>query len=480
MRFPFRAGVSALIGLGAMMYISVYARASARPRAGGMLRMEISARVQSLDPETFSATAPDAAAKQRLLALAFDALIELDAAGQPRPALALAWKVNADQTRWDFALRSGVKFHDGTALDGGTVAAALQKQFESWKFTPTANSVVIQCSEAQPNLLYLLALAFIYRRDASGGAIGTGAFRVVSWQAGERAVFSANESYWGGRPFVDGIEVRMGQTHAEQWAALELGKTDVVELPPTLLRRAAQSERKISTSDPVVLYQLHLTGKKPAMATADFREALSLAIDRQAIHSVLLQKQGEVAGGCLPQWLSGYSALFSTERNLEAARKLLGTMKPPLPTMTLAYAATDPLARSVAERVAVNARDAGIVLQLKARAEGTTSPEEDIVLLRRHVVLPAAFVAMEFTCPATRGSAYAIPARDWEKLYQLEVESQAQAPHLIPLFYLPESFALSARVKNWMPTRWGAWRLADVWLENRAEGAAQPGNGEKP
>ena len=105
----------------------------------------------------------------------------------------------------------------------------------------------------------------------------------------------------GGRPFLDGIEIQLGRPLRDQSVDLELGKTDIVELGPNELRRPAPG-RRVWSSSPVRLMAL-LFG--PRIEDARIREALSLAVDRTAIHSVLLQRQGELSGALLPQWLSG-------------------------------------------------------------------------------------------------------------------------------------------------------------------------------
>jgi hypothetical protein len=73
---------------------------------------------------------------------------------------------------------------------------------------------------------------------------------------------------------------------------------------------------------------------------------------------------------------------------------------------------------------------------------------------------------------------------DPEKLYATE-KAALETYRVIPLAYVPQILGLSSRVKNWMPTRWGAWRLEDAWLqpqEATAANAAAPAAdaGKKP
>ncbi len=438
--------------------------ASTRPRYGGTLRVQLSVRVASLDPAEAPTDWPESIAKWRLLNLAFDPLVRLDANGQPKPALALSWKSDAAAKRWEFALRPGVKFHDGIPLAPSDVVAALAKWRESCRVSASGDSLVIQCDEAQPHLPFELSLVFISRRTAENALVGTGPFRITSWQPGTRVVFSAYEDSWEGRPFVDSIEIEMGRSLRDQLLDFELGKADFVELAPDQLRALAQSGKKTWSSAPVQFYELSIASTRIGSPASAFRDALSLAIDRAAIYNVLLQKQGEIAGGCLPQWLSGYSFLLPTERNLDDARKFLATSFAAPPPLTLAYDPADPLARAIAERVALNAREIGVTLQVKPRNALDKDARPDVELFRRHVGVPHPGLAMDFVCPSTHWGDSALKSGDAEQMYKLELDSREQTPYRVPLFYLPESFAIAARVKNWMPYRWGEWRLADVWL----------------
>jgi len=100
--------------------LSFAAPAATRPHYGGTLRVQMKARVTSLDPGEF-------AAQENLVALVFDRLVTLDQSAQPQPALAVSWRHDAEFKRWEFQLRSGVRFHDGSSLTASAAAAALEK-----------------------------------------------------------------------------------------------------------------------------------------------------------------------------------------------------------------------------------------------------------------------------------------------------------------------------------------------------------------
>ncbi len=163
---------------------------------------------------------------------------------------------------------------------------------------------------------------------------------------------------------MDRIEIGLGVSSQQQMVDLESGKVDVIELLPSLTRRASQvSGARVSASAPSELWALLITPRGSASYDSRFTQALSLAIDRAAIVNVLLQRQGEPAGSLLPQWLSGYAFLFSTEVNVADAKKIRAQYSNS-PLQALVYDGADPSAALIAQRIAVNARDAGINLSV--------------------------------------------------------------------------------------------------------------------
>src|SRR5690242_21835428 len=78
------------------------AEAATRPRYGGVLRVEMRERLASPDQSS------------RIAALLFDRLVRIDGEGRPQPALAISWRSDPEEKRWEFHLRPGVKFHDGS------------------------------------------------------------------------------------------------------------------------------------------------------------------------------------------------------------------------------------------------------------------------------------------------------------------------------------------------------------------------------
>jgi peptide/nickel transport system substrate-binding protein len=475
MTCPFPAGNKPHLALAVILLLGVMvgatgSTASTRPRYGGSLRVQINERIATIDPRQWSTVSYQSAAIERLASLVFDRLVKLDDHANPQPALAISWQHDAQSKRWQFRLRKGVKFSDGSSLTPDAAALALQQLLgNSFDVSATFDSVIIQADHSLPDFLAQLASGryFIFHTTADDGIFGTGPFQVSDWPSGTPAkvVLVANESCWAGRPFVDKIELAMGVNFDQQANAIAVGQADVVELPPFQVRRAAQRNVRTVSSDPVELFALQFNTGKLEVQDARLRQAISLAIDRASIADVILQRQGVPAGGLLPNWISGYTHLFPVSADLPRAKELLAAtgreVSRPAP-LVLVYDSGDADARAIAERVAVNLREAGIVAQISGQAAGAKSPSADMRLVRQRMAAPDPGIALADILNALGESPASLETP--EEDYAAE-RAPIDAFLVIPLVHVSESYGLSPQVRDWMPPRWGGWRLEDVWLE---------------
>lgn len=279
-----------------------------------------------------------------------------------------------------------------------------------------------------------------------------GAFAIRRWEGGRRAVYTGEESAPGGRPFVDAVDVQMGRAMRDR--AIEAGRAEIVELAPSEmpneLRRAPAGQR-IWSSSPVRIVALVFGSR---VEDARVREALALAVDRTAIHKVLLQRQGEISGALLPQWISGYAFLFPAAADVSRARSL--TTGLPQARRTLTLAAED---RPMAERVAVNARDAGLTISVVA-----ATANADVRLAQARIVStdPAQALAV---VAAAFGLGEPPKAGTPEGLYGAE-RAMLEGFRVVPLFHIPDLYAVSPRVKGGPGiTPLGEWRFESLWID---------------
>lgn len=447
-------------------------QAATRPRRGGTLRVLMAAQPRSLDPRSLPAEQRARAAAEKLVPLMFDRLVSIDEQGRPQPQLATGWQHDAESKRWTFDIRTGVKFWDGSPLTSEIVAAELQSFPGGPPAKASGGAVIVEGQLANPNLLRDLAdkQFSIFRAGEDGAILGTGPFYLGEWQPGKRAVLGANQRDWRGQPYPDAIEVEMGVAPRDQLVALELGKADVIEAGPAETRRVAQSGHRVWSSRADELLAIVFQPGRPSAADAKLRQSLALSIDRSAMHAVLLQKQGELAGGLLPQWLSGYAFLFSTAKDLARAQEIASALPPEHRSLTLGYDPNDSLAEAIAQRVAVNAGDAGVAV--RAAESNSVSdfgaapasvdarlcrlPIEDSDAGRALAELVARALVLDWKHPGSPMAPELLYAEERDLLASYQI---------IPLFHLPHIYGLSGRVKNWHPSPGGEWRLEEVWLE---------------
>ena len=443
-----------LLALISLTGLAVRAHAETRPHYGGTLTVEIHDALTLADPAEWPAP---------LVPLVYDTLVRLDDRGEMRPGLAVSWQHDAESKRWEFRLRDGAKFHDGTPVISAAVTANLKDWSDAVVSISGEKLVIIEMRTPAPDLPLWLADArhVILRRGADGVTVGSGPFRIAEWQPGRRALLQANEEYWGGRPFLDAIELQMGRGLRDQSIDLELGKADVVELSIEDARRETQRGVKTWISAPSDLLAVVFDPGRAAVEDPRVRAAVALSIDRAAIHGVLLEKQGESTGALLPEWITGYAFLFPGARDLERARQSAAALPRGAPRLSLSYDAADPVARPIAERIALNAREAGVAIQVAPDGKA------DMRLARVHLRslepaqdladLAAAFHLGELIEPAAMAA---------EARYQVE-RKVLETFRVAPLVHLPEILGVGPRVRNWEPMRWGNWRLDNVWLAAR-------------
>jgi hypothetical protein len=278
-----------------------------------------------------------------------------------------------------------------------------------------------------------------------------GSFAIAQWDAGRRAVYDASETAVGGRPFLDRVEVQLARPLRDQSIDLDLGKADLIELGPNELRRQPAG-RKLWSSAPVRVLALVFG---PRVDDARVREALSLAVDRGAIHRVLLQQQGEISGALLPQWLTGYAFLFPAAADTARARTLLSGMPPAARTLTLSV--DDAALRPIAERIALNARDVGLTVTVGPGASDVRLSEIRIVSTDPARALTVVAAAVGASPPARAVSP--------EALYAAE-RALLEGFRVVPLFHLPDVYGVSPKVKGGPGVSpLGEWRFENLWLE---------------
>jgi hypothetical protein len=347
---------------------------------------------------------------------------------------------------------------------GGTLRVEIGPAVSS--LDPLAGAATAEEAAAKDDIDSLL-----YERRGPGstyaGGVGSGPFRIVEWQPGRRAVVAANESFREGRPFVDSVEIQMDRTVRDRLLDLELDRADIAEIPPEEVRRAFERGMRVSVSLVDGLVAIVFIPGRPIAENARVREALSHSIDRAAIVNFILQKEGEPAGGLLPQWSSGTAFLFSTAVSIAQARNMWSEISGPR-KIVLGYDAGDSLELSIAERIAVDVREAGGSITVVATKPGTNLGNEDARFVRLHMASPHPRDALErFSAdlgPIVGINPDPVPGATPQQIHDAE-RAIVDTYRVVPLVWLPRAYGLATRVRDWkIPAPGEGWPFADVWL----------------
>ena len=230
-----------LLAISSAAFLLTAAQARTRPRYGDTLRAETQTVVMSGD-ET-----PDL-----MVGLVFETLVTVDDNGHLQPALATSWVASNGGSRWEFTLRRGVTFQDGSPFNSTAVFRSLTKlNNQPWRVRTTADSVIFDSDTPQPDLPALLSLPqfAIGATTTDGATVGTGRFRLDK-RTGPLFSLKANDDYWGGRPFIDSLELMTSRSTRDQMTDFSLDREDVVEASPDQLRRAQQDRLRLDISRP--------------------------------------------------------------------------------------------------------------------------------------------------------------------------------------------------------------------------------------
>jgi peptide/nickel transport system substrate-binding protein len=301
----------------------------------------------------------------------------------PAPLLAEKWTGSADGLTWTFDLKQGVKFSDGTDFNGEAVC----KNFDRWYdwtgvnqsgnisyyygsifkgfktsddpakqggiyggcTAPSATQATVTLTQPFAGFIQALSLpAFSmqsptameqYDADNTGGTeddprfsayatehpTGTGPFVLDSWERGQQVTLKPNPQYWGEKPKVDEVIVRTIADGNARLQALQAGDIDGYDLvaPGDIDGLKSGGFQVVNRPAFNVLY-LGFNQANPALADVRVRQAISYAIDKDAVISQSLPEGSEPAIEFIPDTVAGYNPDVTTyPYDPEKAKQLL-------------------------------------------------------------------------------------------------------------------------------------------------------------
>ena len=255
-----------------------------------------------LDPTSAAAGAIDSV----LYANVFEGLTRFDSTGAVIPGLAKSWEISEDGLTYTFALNEGVTFHDGTTMDAEDVKFSLDRigaedsanaQKALYAAISEVNvidpmTVEIKLSEPNGNMLFNLAWgdAVIVAPESIEGIkqtpVGTGAFKFDSWTQGDQITLTRNDSYWGTPAALTGATFKFISDPTAAFSAMMAEDIDAFfafPAPENLPQFEADPRFQVLTGSTEGETILAMNNKQAPFDNATVREAVSHAIDRQAI-----------------------------------------------------------------------------------------------------------------------------------------------------------------------------------------------------
>ena len=301
--------------------------------------------LNTLDPHFFNAF-PTGSSHMMI----YDPLVLVDPEQQLKPGLATSWRT-IDDTTWEFKLRRGVTFHDGSDFTADDVIATFDRvpnvpnspnsfaQFVRGIASVTKqgeDTLVIKTKAPNPKLPFEMSRILIVPAkiaksattaefNSGKAAVGTGAYKVVEWVNGDRLVLARNDAFWGPKePWTKATEKVIAKDPTRV-AALIAGEVDAIDLPATadLPRLRADARFRLTKGAAGLVHYVALDSARdvsPGVTAKDgkplasnplkdprVRKALSLAIKRQVLADKLMEGSAQPASQLLPATYPGTS-----------------------------------------------------------------------------------------------------------------------------------------------------------------------------
>lgn len=297
----------------------------------------------------------------------YNKLVTLDPDSRLIPDLAESW-TTINPTTWEFKLRKGVKFHDGSDFTAKDVVFSFDRVGKipnsPGPFTVYTKAIVsseivndntIRFKTATPYPLLPNDLSTIYIVSSKAAAnattedfnvgkvnIGTGPFKFVDFKRGDRVELARNDAYWGKKPAWEKVTLRILPNDPTRLAALLSGDVDAIENIPTPDFAKIKANPKLltsaKTSHRIIFFHLDQQRDQTPFATdkdgkvleknpfkdLKVRQAISKAIDREAIKTRVMEGLSLPTGNLVPAPMFGHVPALTPEKyDLAGAKKLL-------------------------------------------------------------------------------------------------------------------------------------------------------------
>jgi len=256
-------------------------------------------------------------------------------------------KLNSDQ-KWIFQLRNGVKFSNGKpmtaedavfSIDMARKSANYATLFEPFKTVKALSPTTLEITTSHPlpsmeailttwvSVVVPKNFGGISEKEFGEHPIGTGPFKFVAWHRGSSVNFERNPDYWKkGYPHVDDLTFKIAPEDNSRLAQLRAGDLDLIEAPPLAQLESLEQSPSlaVSASPPALAQYIVVNAREKKLQDPRLREAINLAVDREAINKTAMAGHGELGASFLVPALPYHdSELQPPARNIAKAKKLV-------------------------------------------------------------------------------------------------------------------------------------------------------------
>jgi peptide/nickel transport system substrate-binding protein len=307
---------------------------------GGTLRAGLDVDADTLDPRLYKNTSGG-----RIKELAFNGLVAINPDYTPVPDLAEKWD-NPDDKTWVFHLRQGVKFHDGSNLTATDVKYTYESVLDPSFNSPLRSfylsvdkvdatdptTVTFTLKEPFAPFLSYMDLGIVpqasgTKPDFGTKPVGTGPFKVDTWNTGDSIDLSAFDGFYAGRANLDRVRVKVVPDNSARVVALESGDLDFVQSPLSpqdVAREQSAAKLKVDRTPAAGYTYINLNTADPILSDKMVRQALSHLVNKQQIIDTIYKGIGKPANGPIVPGMWAYSEdIPSYDYSPDKAKQLL-------------------------------------------------------------------------------------------------------------------------------------------------------------
>lgn len=303
-------------------------------------------------PQTFDPTQSSQIRTWYAWQLVYEGLVRADVGGKIVPVLASKWSVDAAQTGYEFTLRDGAKFSDGTPVVADDVVFSFQRlserglpyakdRFSSLVAVTKVDERKVRFQLKQPDAGFLLNLGspflvgsailsqkWAQTHDPKREMMGTGPFRMVSYTPNTQLVLKRNDNYWNKESAakVSDLTIRYMPEQSAQIAALKSGQIDLM-FPSAEGKLQLKGDPAITTVqvNSTNTLRLNINTNRAPFNNPDVRRAMSLALNRAEIVQGALLGEGVPSAQVPPSytWAPKLEGLKYQKHDIAQAKTLL-------------------------------------------------------------------------------------------------------------------------------------------------------------